>query len=146
MCNTGWKKVLERCGRTQRSTAQALNVNQAELSLVMQGRAFLTPEKFNKACELLGCRPTEVYGDDVLEVMYGRAKEQVRKRDRRVTIGEPQFSNVCKMADMNKCSKADVVNAILYAYLCKDEYQKIIEEAYEGFRKFREERGLKHEV
>ena len=65
MCNTGWKKVLERCGRTQRSAAQALNVNQAELSLVMQGRAFLTPEKFNKACELLSCRPTEVYGDDV---------------------------------------------------------------------------------
>lgn len=24
--------------------------------------------------------------------------------------------------------------------LCKDEYQKIIEEAYEGFRKFREEK------
>ena len=143
MCYTGWKKVMGRSGRSQRSTAQALSVNQAELSLVMQGRAFLTPEKFDRACELLACRPTEIYSSDVLALMYGRAQEPVRKRDNRVAIREPQFSNVCKMAELNKTTKADIVNAILYAYLCKDEYLKIIEEAYEGFRKFRE--GKEHE-
>lgn len=110
MCNTGWKKVMSRCGRTQRSTAQALNVNQAELSLVMQGRAFLTPEKFNKACELLSCRPTEVYGDDVLEVMYGRAKEQVRKRGLRVELEPKQQEFVEQMAEHEGKSKSKVVN------------------------------------
>lgn len=113
MCDTGWKKVMSRCGRTQRSTAQALNVNQAELSLVMQGRAFLTPEKFNKACELLGCRPTEVYGDDVLEVMYGRAKEQVRKRGLRVELEPKQQEFVEKMAECEGKSKSRIVNDVI---------------------------------
>lgn len=113
MCDTGWKKVMSRCGRTQRSTAQALNVNQAELSLVMQGRAFLTPEKFNKACELLGCRPTEVYGDDVLEVMYGRTKEQVRKRGLRVELEPKQQEFVEQMAEREGVSKSKMVNGVL---------------------------------
>ena len=104
---------MSRCGRTQRSTAQALNVNQAELSLVMQGRAFLTPEKFNKACELLGCRPTEVYGDDVLEVMYGRAKEQVRKRGLRVELEPKQQEFVEQMAECEGKSKSRIVNDVI---------------------------------
>lgn len=116
MCNTGWKKVMSRCGRTQRSTAQALNVNQAELSLVMQGRAFLTPEKFNKACELLSCRPTEVYGDDVLEVMYGRAKEQVRKRGLRVEL-EPKQQKFIEMMAKNGESKSKIVNRMIEHFM-----------------------------
>lgn len=141
MLATGWKKMLTKSGRSQRSMADRLGVNVTEMNMVCQGRAFLDPCKFDRACELLECRPTDLYTEDALAFLYGREQEQVRKRDRRVTIGEPQFSNVCKMADLNKCSKADIVNAILYAYLCKDEYQKIIEEAYEGFRRFREEKG-----
>ena len=114
MCDTGWKKVMSRSGRTQRSTAQALNVNQAELSLVMQGRAFLTPEKFNKACELLSCRPTEVYGDDVLEVMYGRAKERVRKRGLRVELEPKQQEFVELLAEKQNMAKSRIVNEIIY--------------------------------
>lgn len=113
MCNTGWKKVLERCGRTQRSTAQALNVNQAELSLVMQGRAFLTPEKFNKACELLGCRPTEVYALDVLEVMYGKAEEPKRKRGVRIELDEDTGEFISMLAGEEGVAKTKMANHML---------------------------------
>lgn len=113
MCDTGWKKVMSRCGRTQRSTAQALNVNQAELSLVMQGRAFLTPEKFNKACELLGCRPTEVYSLDVLEVMYGKAEEPKRKRGVRIELDEDTGEFVSMLAGEEGVAKTKLANAML---------------------------------
>ena len=104
---------MSRCGRTQRSTAQALNVNQAELSLVMQGRAFLTPEKFNKACELLGCRPTEVYALDVLEVMYGKAEEPKRKRGVRVELDEDTGEFVSMLAGEEGVAKTKMANAML---------------------------------
>lgn len=113
MCDTGWKKVMSRCGRTQRSTAQALNVNQAELSLVMQGRAFLTPEKFNKACELLGCRPTEVYALDVLEVMYGKAEEPKRKRGVRIELDEDTGEFVSMLAGEEGVAKTKMANHML---------------------------------
>ena len=113
MCDTGWKKVMSRCGRTQRSTAQALNVNQAELSLVMQGRAFLTPEKFNKACELLGCRPTEVYALDVLEVMYGMAEEPKRKRGVRIELDKDTGEFVSMHACEERVTKTKMANAML---------------------------------
>lgn len=110
MCDTGWKKVMSRSGRSQRSTAQALSVNQAELSLVMQGRAFLTPEKFDRACELLECRPTEIYSSDVLALMYGRAQEPVRKRGLRVELEPAQQEFVEQMAEREGKSKSKVVN------------------------------------
>lgn len=113
MCDTGWKKVMSRCGRTQRSTAQALNVNQAELSLVMQGRAFLTPEKFNKACELLGCRPTEVYALDVLEVMYGKAEEPKRKRGVRIELDEDTGEFISMLAGEEGVAKTKLANSML---------------------------------
>ena len=110
MCDTGWKKVIGRSGRSQRSTAQALSVNQAVLSLVMQGRAFLTPEKFDRACELLDCRPTEIYSTDVLALMYGRAQEPVRKRGLRVELEPKQQEFVEQMAERDGKSKSKVVN------------------------------------
>ena len=113
MCNTGWKKALDRSGRTQRSTAQALSVNQAELSLVMQGRAFLTPEKFDMACALLDCRPTEIYSADVLELMYGRAKEPVRKRGLRVELDEDIGEFVSMLAGEEGVAKTKMANSML---------------------------------
>ena len=110
MCDTGWKKVMSRSGRSQRSTAQALSVNQAELSLVMQGRAFLTPDKFDRACELLDCRPTELYSSDVLALMYGRAQEPVRKRGLRVELEPKQQEFIEQMAEREGKSKSKVVN------------------------------------
>lgn len=88
MVSTGWKKALDKCGRSQRSTAQALSVNLAELSMVAQGRAFLTPEKFDRACELLGCRPTDLYSDDVLSLLYGMDTKPKRKRGVRVELDD----------------------------------------------------------
>lgn len=118
MCDTGWKKVLSRCGRSQRSTAQALNVNITEMNMVAQGRAFLTPEKFDRACELLGCRPTEVYSDEVLAFMYGRTKEQARKRGLRVELEPKQQEWVEQAAELAGKSKSRIVNeAIEYKML-----------------------------
>ena len=116
MCDTGWKKVMSRSGRTQRSTAQALSVNQAELSLVMQGRAFLTPEKFDRACELLGCRPTEIYSTDVLALMYGRSQEPVRKRGLRVEL-EPKQQKFIEGMAKNGESKSKIVNRMIEFFM-----------------------------
>ena len=113
MCDTGWKKVMSRSGRSQRSTAQALSVNQAELSLVMQGRAFLTPEKFDRACELLDCRPTEIYSTDVLSLMYGREQEQVRKRGLRVELDADTRELVELVAADERLTKTQAANAII---------------------------------
>lgn len=110
MCDTGWKKVIGRSGRSQRSTAQALNVNITEMNMVAQGRAFLTPEKFDRACELLGCRPTEIYSTDVLALMYGRAQEPVRKRGLRVELEPKQQEFIEQMAEREGKSKSKVVN------------------------------------
>ena len=113
MFDTGWKKVIGRSGRSQRSTAQALSVNQAELSLVMQGRAFLTPEKFDRACELLDCRPTEIYSTDVLALMYGRAQEPVRKRGLRVELDEDIGEFVSMIAGEEGVAKTKMANSML---------------------------------
>lgn len=113
MCDTGWKKVIGRSGRSQRSTAQALNVNITEMNMVAQGRAFLTPEKFDRACELLGCRPTEIYSTDVLALMYGRAQEPVRKRGLRVELEPKQQEFIEQMAEREGKSKSRIVNDVI---------------------------------
>lgn len=113
MCDTGWKKVIGRSGRSQRSTAQALSVNITEMNMVAQGRAFLTPEKFDRACELLGCRPTEIYSTDVLALMYGRAQDPVRKRGLRVELEPGQQEFVEKMSLMSGVNKSKVANIII---------------------------------
>lgn len=113
MVSTGWKKALDKCGRSQRSTAQALSVNLAELSMVVQGRAFLTPEKFDRACELLDCRPTDLYDADVLALMYGKAGKPKRKRGVRVELDEDMDSMVTAWAEQNDTTKTKMVNSIL---------------------------------
>ena len=118
MCDTGWKRVMSRCGRTQRSTAQALSVNQAELSLVMQGRAFLTPDKFMRACELLQCRPADLYKTDVLALMYGftdetRAVPVVKKRPPSVRLDEDNLPLVDLLAADEHLTRAQAANAII---------------------------------
>ena len=113
MVNTGWKKALDKCGRSQRSTAQALSVNIAELSMVVQGRAFLTPEKFDRACELLDCRPTDLYEADVLSLMYGKAGKPKRRRGTRVELDEDMDNMVTAWAEQNDTTKTKMVNSIL---------------------------------
>ena len=113
MCNTGWKKVMSRCGRTQRSTAQALNVNQAELSMVVQGRAFLTPEKFRRACELLDCNATDIYPLEVVSLMYGEAPSRQTKRDTRVRLDDDVMDRVEFVANDEHLTRTQAANAII---------------------------------
>lgn len=113
MVSTGWKKQMDKCGHSQRSTAQALSVNIAELSMVAQGRAFLTPEKFDRACELLGCRPTDLYEADVLSLMYGRGAKPQRKRGVRVELEPKQQEFVEQMAELEGKSKSRIVNDVI---------------------------------
>lgn len=118
MVTTRWKKYIDRSGRTQRSLAQALSVNQAELSMVVQGRAFLTPDKFERACELLSCRPTDLYAEDALTFLYGREREPQRKRGVRVELEPKQQEWVEQAAELAGKSKSRIVNeAIEYKML-----------------------------
>lgn len=113
MVTTRWKKYIERAGRAQRSLAQALSVNQAELSMVVQGRAFLTPEKFRLACELLDCNATDIYQPEVVSLMYGEAPSRQAKRDTRVRLDDDVFERVDFVADDEHISRAQAANAII---------------------------------
>lgn len=115
MCVTGWKKALSHSGRSQRSIAQALSVNQAELSLVMQGRAFLTREKFERACELLDCRPTDLYSREVLAFIYGIGvpRAEQKKRRTRVELDEDTRELVDLLANDEHLTRTQAANAII---------------------------------
>ena len=113
MVNTGWKKAIDRSGRSQRSLAKALSVNIAELSMVVQGRAFLTPEKFDRACELLDCRPTDMYGPEVLSLMYGQACKPKRERGVRVELDPDIGGFVSMLAEREGITKTKMANGIL---------------------------------
>lgn len=124
MVNTGWKKAIDRSGRSQRSLAKALSVNIAELSMVVQGRAFLTPEKFDRACELLECRPTDLYSADVLSLLYGAyvRRDEPKKRDTRVRLDEVTYDLVERYAKENKITKTFAASRLInYALLHKGE-------------------------
>lgn len=113
MLVTGWKKMLTKSGRSQRSMADRLGVNVTEMNMVCQGRAFLDPCKFDRACELLECRPTDLYAEDALAFLYGRVHEQVRKRGLRVELEPKQQEFVEKMAEREGKSKSRIVNDVI---------------------------------
>ena len=116
MLATGWKKMLTKSGRSQRSMADRLGVNVMEMNMVCQGRAFLDPCKFDRACELLECRPTDLYAEDALAFLYGRAKEQVRKRGLRVEL-EPKQQKFIEMMAKNGESKSKIVNRMIEHFM-----------------------------
>lgn len=110
MLVTGWKKMLTKSGRSQRSMADRLGVNVTEMNMVCQGRAFLDPCKFDRACELLECRPTDLYAEDALAFLYGREREPQRKRGLRVELEPKQQEFVEQIAEREGKSKSKVVN------------------------------------
>lgn len=117
MVTTTWKKALERRGRSQRLLSKQLGVNLAEMNMVAQGRAFLTPEKFRLACELLEMRPTDVYTPDVLELIYGhgeaRPSTKLVKRDMRVRLDPDTMERVEFVADDEHLTRNQAANAII---------------------------------
>ena len=113
MVTTRWKRYIERAGRAQRSLAQALSVNQAELSMVVQGRAFLTPEKFRRACELLDCNATDIYQPEVVSLMYGTAPSRQAKRDTRVRLDDDVMDRVEFVANDEHLTRTQAANAII---------------------------------
>ena len=113
MLATGWKKMLTKSGRSQRSMADRLGVNVTEMNMVCQGRAFLDPCKFDRACELLECRPTDLYAEDALAFLYGRAQEQVRKRGLRVELEPKPQEFVELIAEKQNMAKSRIVNEII---------------------------------
>ena len=113
MVTTRWKRYIERAGRAQRSLAQALSVNQAELSMVVQGRAFLTPEKFKRACELLDCTSTDIYPLEVVSLMYGEAPSRQTKRDTRVRLDDDVMDRVEFVANDEHLTRTQAANAII---------------------------------
>lgn len=117
MAITGWKRVLNKAGRTQRTMAQALNVNISEVNLVVQGRAFLTPDKFEQACEWLGCRKTDVYSADVLDFIYGNGEAKpagrIVKRDMRVRLEPDTQELVDFVANDEHLTRTQAANTII---------------------------------
>lgn len=113
MVRTSWKKMLERSGRTQRSLASALRINIVEVNMVCQGRAFLDPCKFDRACELLECRPTDLYAEDALAFLYGKVNERTRKRGVRVELDEDTGEFVSMLAGEEGVAKTKLANSML---------------------------------
>ena len=117
MVVTGWKKALTKSGRSQRSLAKALSLNLLEVNLVAQGKAFLSPDKFKLACELLDCRPTDIYTEGTLAFMYGGpdvpAAEPQRKRRVRVELDEDSIERVDALAQDERLTRSQAANAII---------------------------------
>lgn len=114
MVSVRWRKMLERSGLSQRALAKKLGVNFAELNLVVQGRAFLTPDKFKLACEYLDCVASDIYTYDVIEMMYGmKPREKSEKRDVRVRLDEDVLALIDITAKHNHRSRTQTVNDIL---------------------------------
>lgn len=113
MLATGWKKMLTKSGRSQRSMADRLGVNVTEMNMVCQGRAFLDPCKFDRACELLECRPTDLYAEDALAFLYGRAHEPKRKRGVRIELDEDTGEFVSMLAGEEGVAKTKLANYML---------------------------------
>lgn len=116
MLVSGWKKAITKSGRSQRSLAQALSVNLVEMSMVAQGRAFLTPDKFKRACELLSCRPTDLYTEDVVALAYGGQapkKKPAVKRDTRVRLDDDVMDRVEFVANDEHLTRTQAANAII---------------------------------
>ena len=114
MLATGWKKVLTKSGRSQRAMAERLGVNVTEMNMVCQGRAFLDPCKLDRACELLECRPTDLYAEDALAFLYGREREPQRKRGLRVELEPKPQEFVELLAEKQNMAKSRIVNEIIY--------------------------------
>ena len=137
MLITGWKKAMRKNGASQRALANELGVNLVELNLVIAGRAFLDKPRFAKACELLQVQPGEMYPAETLELLYGDesgiAKPQ-RKRDERVRIREPQLSRLDELAKRNNVTRAEAANAILWAHLFPEEWEKVVGKVSDAFR------------
>lgn len=113
MLATGWKKALTKSGRSQKSLAQALGINVVEMNMVAQGRAFLTPDKFSRACELLDCKPSEIYSPEVLSFMCGIAQEPPRKRRARVELDDDSLERVDSLAQEERLTRSQAANAII---------------------------------
>jgi len=115
MVATGWKKMLAKTGRSQKSFAQRLGVNVVEMNMVCQGRAFLDPYKFDRACELLECRPTDLYAQDALEFLYGadRKAPVVPKRMAQVRLEQDVQELVDFVANDEHLTRAQAANAII---------------------------------
>lgn len=114
MLVTGWQKMITKAGRSQRSTAQALSVNSAEFSLVVNGRAFLPLEKLDRACELLGCRRTDLYDEGALALLYKiKPKEVAPKRRVRVELDEDTQAFVEQVADRMGMTRTQAANYII---------------------------------
>lgn len=113
MLATGWKKMLTKSGRSQRSMAERLGVNVTEMNMVCQGRAFLDPCKFDRACELLECRPTDLYAEDALAFLYGKVNERTRKRGVRVELDEDIGEFISMLAGEEGVAKTKMANSML---------------------------------
>ena len=116
MVTTRWRKQNERSGRSQRSMAKALSVNITEMNMVAQGRAFLTPDKFKLALDLLGVGPAAIYDADTLALIYGMGvvKTVVKKpRGSQVRLDPDVQERVNFVAEDEHLTKAQAANAII---------------------------------
>lgn len=120
MLTTRWANALNKAGRTQASLANALRVNKAEMSWVAQGRMWLTPDKFLRACELLGCKPGDLYEADALAFFYGITDgtktmpvAPAKRRTSRVRLDEDTTELVEAVASDEHLTKTQAANAII---------------------------------
>ena len=120
MLTTRWAKVLNKAGRSQASLARAIGVNTAEMSWVAQGRLLLAPDKLLRACELLGCKPGDLYEADALAFLYGitdgtkaMAAAPAKRHTSRVRLDEDTTELVEAVASDEHLTKTQAANAII---------------------------------
>lgn len=82
MVQNRWKQQLARAGMKQNELADAVAMNRGELSRVCQGVGIVSLDKLEELCNVLGCKPIDVYGEDEMRVLY---QADVRKKPKKPT-------------------------------------------------------------
>lgn len=117
MLVSGWQRAIKKAGRTQRSLAEALHTNVAEVNRVVNGFGFFSPERFHRACELLGVTPEQVYGPDALCLLYGigegKSIKPDRKRGAQVRLDPDVQERVDFVANDEHLNRTQAANAII---------------------------------
>lgn len=111
---TGWKKIMEKNNVSQRGLANELGVNLVELNLVVAGRAFLDEKRFQRACDRLGVRPTDLYPTETLKFLYDTDEQATTKRrGPQVRLDEDVRELVDFVARDEHLNRAQAANAII---------------------------------
>lgn len=128
MIRNFWNRQMKRASVTQTMLAKKIGVTQSVVSVVVNGAGILPFEKFTSACNALSCRPTDIYGQDALDFLYGsnvamaqrsETKKASSAPSNRVRIDVDVWTKVLERAEEIGIQPATLLNSFVVRGLCE---------------------------